>query len=331
MSEHKRFSISPQAQQDRSALLEDACYEFLKPLLRDLHRRLDRRLVATFLHTVLALLRHRTRAHGLVLTELGAWLAGPAQAMAGTKRLKRLLYAPAWWASLITDFLWRGAQERVQALLTQGETPLVLWDESVIEKSESLHLEGLGPVRSVKAARLKRIKPGYFNPPGGPPVFVPGWHWLAVLVVGGKGGPTLATLRFWTTRGERARSQREEEAQVLWQAAHQWGHQVIHVWDRGFAGLPWLQLVLPPGCALHRPLAERLWRGRRSRRTTPGLADRSRETVLGGPSLVGCSPTRLADSGDRRPSRAGSIRETHPLAHRLPSGTWPSALVSPHQ
>ena len=47
-----------------------------------------------------------------------------------------------------------------------GQTALVIWDESVIEKPESIALEGLGPVRSSKAARLKRIKPDYFNPPG---------------------------------------------------------------------------------------------------------------------------------------------------------------------
>ena len=55
-----------------------------------------------------------------------------------------------------------------------GEDVLALWDESVVEKSESIKLEGLCAVRSSKAARLKRIKPGFFNPPGGRPIFVPG-------------------------------------------------------------------------------------------------------------------------------------------------------------
>lgn len=48
--------------------------------------------------------------------------------------------------------------------MAADKTALVIWDESVIEKPESIALEGLGPVRSSKAARLKRIKPGYFNP-----------------------------------------------------------------------------------------------------------------------------------------------------------------------
>ena len=78
---------------------------------------------------------------------------------------------------------------------------LLLWDESVIEKPESIAWEGLCAVRSSKARRLKRIKPGYYNPPAGPPIFVPGMNWLAVLLLGRQGPPTLAAMRWWTTRG----------------------------------------------------------------------------------------------------------------------------------
>ena len=79
-----------------------------------------------------------------------------------------------------------------------GETPLALWDESVLEKSESIALEGLGPVRSSKAARLKHIKPGCYNPPGGRPVFVPGLQRITVMVAGYSGPPALAAMRWWT-------------------------------------------------------------------------------------------------------------------------------------
>ncbi len=64
---------------------------------------------------------------------------------------------------------------------------LVVWDSSELEKPESTELEGLCSVRSSRAARLRRIKPGYYSPPGGlsgPPVFVPGMHWLGLLIVG---------------------------------------------------------------------------------------------------------------------------------------------------
>jgi hypothetical protein len=81
----------------------------------------------------------------------------------------------------------------VQSLAQQAETVLVFGDESVLEKPESLRLEGVSPLRARKAARLKRIKPGCYNPPGGRAVFVPGWNWRAVLVCGLRGPVTLTT------------------------------------------------------------------------------------------------------------------------------------------
>jgi hypothetical protein len=110
----------------------------------------------------------------------------------------------------------------------------------VLEKPESLQAEGLCAVRSTKAVRLKRIKPGYFNPPGGRPIFVPGFHWLQVLVVGQKGSPTVVHMRWWTTRGEQKSQKRTEEKAVLAQIDALWGKEVLHIWDRGFAGNPWL-------------------------------------------------------------------------------------------
>jgi hypothetical protein len=101
-------------------------------------------------------------------------------------------------------------------------------------------LEGLGPVRSTKAARLKRIKPGYYNPPGGRPIFVPGMNWLAVLVMGCSGPPTLAAMQWWTTRGEEATDRRSVERAMLAEISRRWGPDVLHIWDRGFAGTPWL-------------------------------------------------------------------------------------------
>jgi hypothetical protein len=68
------------------------------------------------------------------------------------------------------------ADERVAELSWGGQVALAIWDESVLEKPESICLEGLCAVRSSKAVRLKRIKPGFFNPPGGRPIFVPGYH-----------------------------------------------------------------------------------------------------------------------------------------------------------
>ena len=78
------------------------------------------------------------------------------------------------WESLLTlKHLWKCANEKVKELWAGKEEAYVIWDESVLEKSESLQAEGLCAVRSTKAAGLKRIKPGYFNPPTDRPIFVP--------------------------------------------------------------------------------------------------------------------------------------------------------------
>src|SRR5712692_3210917 len=45
------------------------------------------------------------------------------------------------------------------------------------------HPKSLAKSRSSKAARLTHIKKGYYTPPRGP-IFVPGLHWLAVILVG---------------------------------------------------------------------------------------------------------------------------------------------------
>jgi len=213
--------------------------EFMERLLKKLDQQIDRRLVMTFVRLSMALLLHRHRNEGGWLSKLGSYLV-PENAEAGKKRIQKLLYSQKWDSHLLEEHLWQVGEERVAAGERAGETVLAIWDESVIEKSESLQLEGLGPVRSSKAARLKRIKPGYFNPPGGRPVFVPGFHWLQVLVCGLKGAVVPAHTRLWTSRGERASTRREEEWQVLQQVADRFGARVIHIFDRGFAGTPWL-------------------------------------------------------------------------------------------
>ncbi len=174
----------------------------------------DRRLVKTLLDLVLVILMHRHRNQGLILSELGDQLLGGERGPAGVKRIASLLHSMKWRSGLILKYLWRGANQKIQTLVAEGEEAYVIWDESVLEKSESLKAEGLCAVRSMKAARLKRIKPGYFNPPGGRPIFVPGFNWLQILVTGLKGTPVLAHLCWWSTRGEKASGRREEESKI---------------------------------------------------------------------------------------------------------------------
>lgn len=237
MLKDKRKTEEKQAKAEE---MESRLVKYLKPVLSGLNEKMDRRLVKTLLGLVMAIVEHRHRNNGLLLSELGGYLLGSEACQAGTKRISNLLHSQKWTAGEIEKFHWEQASQRVQELQEQGERPLVIWDESVVEKPESLKAERLCAVRSSKASRLKRIKPGFFNPPGGRPICVPGFHWLKVLVIGHKGPPTLAHMRWWTTRGEEASQKREEEGEVFDLMDDLWGKEVIHLWDRGFAGNPWL-------------------------------------------------------------------------------------------
>jgi len=240
------FEGGKQASPYVSAQLIEQLQQFVGPLLRQLDNFIDKRLVRSFLATLHVIIQFRNQAHGLLLSELGGYLLSPDQAPAGTKRLSNLLRCTKWHYTLIERFLWVRARERVEQLAQQGEDVLALWDESVLEKSESIEVEGLCAVRSSKAARLKRIKPGYFNPPGGRPIFVPGMHWLSLLLIGRSeksGPPTVAKMQWWTSRGEHASDKRTHQERLLSTCSREWGDTLVHIFDRGFAGGPWLQLA----------------------------------------------------------------------------------------
>ena len=217
---------------------------FIGPLEQLLDQQIDRRLVRTFFLALAAIVRLRHSRSGLLLSELGAHVLSPDQAPAGTKRLSNLLRSPKWSHTLLERFLWYRADQGLAQLEEQDGRALAIWDESVLEKPESIALEGLCPVRSSKAARLKRIKPGFkpgfYNPPGGAPVFVPGLQWLTVMVAGMQGPPSLAAMRWWTSRGKLASERRTNTTSLLAQCARAWGRRALHVFDRGYAGAPWL-------------------------------------------------------------------------------------------
>ncbi len=239
---NKGTSKREKAQEGRE--LENRCWKYRQPLLEELHQKVDRRLVKTLWDLVLVILMHRNRNNGLLLSELGDHLLGGERGPAGVKRIASLLHSVKWESGMILNYLWKRADEKVKGLIEQKEEAYVIWDESVLEKSESLKAEGLCAVRSTQAVRLKRIKPGYFNPPTGRPIFVPGINWLQVLVTGIQGTPVLAHLCWWTTRGEKASQKRQEEGKILKKVLKLWGRKVIHIWDRGFAGSPWTKLAL---------------------------------------------------------------------------------------
>jgi hypothetical protein len=237
-------STGKREKRQESRDLENQCWVFLQPFLEELHKRVDRRIVKTLLALALVLLMHRHRNNGLLLSELGDPLMGGERGPAGVKRIASLLHSKRWASDMIVKHLWKQAHQKVQELLSKDQKAYVIWDESVLEKSESLKAEGLCAVRSSKAARLKRIKPGYFNPPTQRPILVPGFNWLHILVTGLQGTPLLAHLCGWTTRGEKTSQKRAEEGRILRKVANLCSRQVIHIWDRGFAGSPWTSLAL---------------------------------------------------------------------------------------
>jgi hypothetical protein len=241
---HKIKEEEDQGARAKSEEIQGRLIEFLGPLLIVLDEMLDKRLVRTLVGAVEAIIRFRHGSHGLLLSELGGYILNPKQAPAGTKRLSNLLRSKRWGYEIIERFLWQQGEARVEVLKSEGEEALVVWDESVIEKAGSLSLEGLCAVRSSTARWLKRIKKGFYTPPVGT-IFVPGMHWVGLLVIGMSGPPVVAAMRWWTTRGELTSDQRTEEEKLLVECERRWGRSVLHVWDRGFAGGPWLGIALP--------------------------------------------------------------------------------------
>lgn len=229
-----------------ASALQERLLGFLSPLLYQLDEVLDKRLVRTFVRAVVAIITFRHSSNGLLLSELGGYIVSPAHAPAGTKRLSNLLRIQRWSYELIEQFLWGRGEVRIAELKQAGEEALLVWDESVLEKADSLALEGLCAVRSSVARGLKRIKRGFYSPPSAP-IFVPGMQWVGVLVMGMRGAPEVAAMRWWTSRGELASDKRTEEEKLLAECARRWGRNVLHVWDRGFAGAPWLGIVLRYG------------------------------------------------------------------------------------
>lgn len=230
-----------------------AWQNLIAPLLLQLDHKMDRRLVDTLGQMVRCLIEHRHRATGLLLSELGAVLLSPDKAPAGTKRVSNLLRSSKWSAHDVAAHLWQHGQEQVGRWQQEGQEGWVLWDHSVLEKPESQHSQGLSPVRSSKAARLSRIKPGYYRPPGAP-VFVPGWNWMALLFIASSGPPCVGAMRWWGTRSMSPEGHQpwledkgQLQSELLLQCQESLGQGVVHLFDRGFAGGPWLRELSATG------------------------------------------------------------------------------------
>jgi hypothetical protein len=221
---------------------------FLSPLLLVLDTLLDKRLVRTLVQVCVAILRFRNQKQGLLLSELGSYLPTyPGQsttATAGTKRIGNLLRSIKWRILQIDQFLMDEADKQVKVLTEQGKRILCLWDESVLEKPESEKLEGLCPVVSSKAKRLQRSKKGkVFNFPPKKAITVTGMEWTGALITGMEGMVKVAVMSWWTTRGDEAKKLREQQEILLRQVFRRWGDQLLHIFDRGSASGPWIQVL----------------------------------------------------------------------------------------
>jgi hypothetical protein len=144
----------------------------------------------------------------------------------------------------IDQFLLEEADKEVKNLKSQGKRIVCIWDGSVVEKPESRAAEGLCPVTSSKAKRLGRLRKGLvFNMPAKRPVMVTGMQWTGALIAGMEGTIKVALMSWWTTKGEYATKMRTQEEALLRTCVRKWSDLLFHVFDRGYASGPWLQLL----------------------------------------------------------------------------------------
>ncbi len=247
----KKYATPQEKEQEIQQLSQQLAQElemFLAPFFLLLDRLLDRRLVRTCLESMVAIIRFRNSKQGLLLSELGSYMdtlpGHSATATAGTKRVGNLLRSKKWGIRQIETYLLEQAEKEVEKLKECGKRVLCVWDGSVLEKAESSKLEGICPVVSSKAKRLRKLRKGLiFNTPGGKPITVAGMHWLSGLITGIDGSIYVAFMSWWTTKGKYATQQRDQEKELVSKAIGQWGRSVIHVFDRGYASGPWVEFL----------------------------------------------------------------------------------------
>ena len=215
---------------------------YLSALQKELSKQLDARYVRTFYNLFIAILMFRNRPMGLLLSELGGFITGFCSAPAGTKRISHLLGCKKWTHQSIDDFFFSRGKQRIEKLNSISKRPLLLWDDSRIEKSESSFLGGLCSVFSSKAQRLTRIRPGFFKPPG-KRIYTTGYKWTGVMLSGLGEVPSVFNMTWWTNRGKHKEHGTNIIYRMLRKIQQQIGTGALHVFDRGYANsnmLEWL-------------------------------------------------------------------------------------------
>ena len=229
-------SNEKQTAEEESQWWAEQLETYLAPYSERLDAYLDRRVVGNLRATVAGIVQTRSE---LTTSELGSAICGPEHAEAGTQRLQRALPHQGWESEVIGEVLWEQAETKRKEMEQRGETPLCIWDSSVLEKPESVALDGLCSVRSSRVRRLARCRPGVFNRPG-IPVSVRGFEWESLLLVGKSGVPQVVAMKWWSREKGVSGQQRQQQEALLGKAAQRWGRKVRHVFDRGYGTGPWL-------------------------------------------------------------------------------------------
>jgi len=230
-------AMPTQTPQEESQWWASELESYLTPYQQRLDAYLDRRVVGNLTAIVAGIAQTRSE---LTTSGLGSAITGPAHAEAGLQRIQRALHHRGWQAEVIEEVMWEQAEQCCQELESRGETPLCIWDSSVLEKPESEKLEGLGAVRSSRVRRLARSRKGVFNRPSGMPVSVRGFEWESLVLVGKEGKPQVVAMSWWGREKGVEGHQRKQQARLLAQTARQWKRRVRHVFDRGYGTAPWL-------------------------------------------------------------------------------------------
>ena len=191
-------------------------------------------------------------------------------------------------SDLLNDYLWRSARRKLFDWICRQRDPLAIWDERVWETP-------------------------HHDPPDGPPDIVPGLNWLRLRLIGVGGPPVLAALRWWTDRGARAERRRDVEHSLLEKCAADWGKAVVHVFDLGFAGAPWLEALARTDvrfvirCPREEILRDLLGRARPARVLVRGDNTRQGGTVFAASDRQG-SRRGVLSIPVRHPACAGPLR-----------------------
>ena len=127
-------ALEKQTVEEESQWWAQQLESYLEPYRQRLDAYLDRRVVGNLTAVVAGIVQARTQ---LTTSELGRAITEPAHAEAGTQRLQRALHHEGWTAAVIEEVLWEQAEQQRKELESRGETPLCIWDSSVLEKPES--------------------------------------------------------------------------------------------------------------------------------------------------------------------------------------------------